>query len=182
MGDELFTDGRLHDALDRQLERAEAVVDELPAETLSRAKATKKAMAQLAIEVPEINRKKASVEVSEGEPMTARLRLPFSGDAALFSLRPTEYSLEPPRAQVNASDAVLELSREFPVETSSDDVASWATRAADAVEQYLLWQAADIGIHRRALEARVATLVHDRRARLESVSEIQAALDDAGEI
>jgi hypothetical protein len=181
MGDELFSAGRLHDVLEERLSRAQAVVDELPAKSLKRPKAAAtKAMVDLAVEVPTLDRGQAKIEVVEGSPMTARLQIPFSGDPTMFTLRPTEYSLEPPEATIrdSESDGVLEFARDFPVETSSDDVTAWAGRAADSVEQYLYWQAADVGSHMAQLEARVAALVNDRRSRLEALGELQAELDD----
>ena len=185
MGDVLFTAGRLGDVLEARLTDAEAVVEGLPPKSLNRRKsAAKKAMAELAVQEPTLERGQAKVEVVEGSPMTARVLIPFSGDPAMFALRPTEYSLEPPEATIRdpESGGELEFVRAFPVETSADEITAWAGRVADSVEQYLYWQAADIGVHKVKLEARVEALVDDRKSRLEALGDLRSELDDVDTI
>jgi hypothetical protein len=184
MADQLFTEGRLEDVLDERLKRAESVVDELSAKSLARKKAVSKVVSELAVEPPELKRDKAKIEVSEGSPLTAQLQIPYAGDAEMFALRPTAYSLAPPEASVRHSDdgGVLEFTREFPVDTSPDDITAWARQAAETVEQYLYWQAADIGEHRIQLQERVEDLVEDRKNRAEAVEELQSELDTVDDV
>jgi hypothetical protein len=185
MADQLFTEGRLEDVLEERLKRAESVVDELPAKSLARKKkAVNKVVAELTIEAPELKRDKAKIDVSEGSPLTAQLHIPYTGDPEMFALRPASYSLAPPDATVRDPEdgGVLEFGREFPDGTSSDDVTAWATQAAETVEQYLYWQAGDIGEHRIRLQERVEELVEDRKSRADSVEELQSELDDVDDV
>jgi hypothetical protein len=178
MSSQLFDEGRLEDVLEERFSRADVVVDDLPAKTLSRRKsAVKEVVAGLAVEVPTINRAKAKIEVGEGDPMRVRLSIPYSGDPAMFSLRPSEYSLNPPSGGV-ADDDVLEFVRDFELGTPPEEISAWAAKTADSVEQYLYWQAADLGLHNVRLRERVKELVDQRRDRIDSVREVQAGLDD----
>jgi hypothetical protein len=181
MGDNLFTAGRLDDLLQERLAGAEAAVEGLPPKTFKRPKtAAKKALAELAVEVPTLDRGQAKIEVIEDSPMTARVLIPFSGDATMFTLRPTEYSLDPPEATIldPEGDGAVEFVRDFPVETSSDEITAWAAQVADSVDQYLYWQAADVGAHKAKLEVRVEALLDDRKSRLDALGELQTELDD----
>jgi hypothetical protein len=185
MADELFTEGRLDEVLDEQLKRAESVVDEMPAKSVRRRKSAVKAvLAELAVEPPAIKRDKAKIDVAEGSPMTARLQIPYSGDPAMFALRPTEYSVAPPEATVRDPDdeSVVEFVSNFAVDNPPDVITTWATNAAESLEQYLYWQAADIGAHTIRLRERVEELVNDRKSRLDSVSEVQAELDEVDDV
>jgi hypothetical protein len=183
MAEHLFTERRLDDVLEERLKRAEATVDELPASKLNgRKKPIRRALAELAIESPELRRDDVQMDVIEGPAMTVRLRIPFDGDPQLFNLRPSEYSIAPPEATVRADEHEIEFVRDFPAGTKSSEVAQWAGAAADAVEQYLLWQAADIGLHRRELEERIADLVEERRERLREVAALQSELDDVRDV
>jgi hypothetical protein len=179
MTDRLFDEGRLGDVLDEQIERADVVVDELAATTLRhRDSAVKKAVAELQVEVPAISRSQAKIDVAEGDPMTVRLSIPYTGDPTMFGLRPSEYSLTPPSGSVS-DDGVLELVRDFDLGTPAEEISAWATSSADSVEQYLYWQAADLGLHSVRLQERVEELVDRRRDRVDSVRETQSQLDDA---
>jgi hypothetical protein len=183
MADELFSDGQLRELLDRQLDRVESVVGELSAKSLDRPKnAVKKAVGELEVDVPELKRTRASVDVDEGDPMVARLRVPFKGESSMFSLRPRDYSTKPPEATVDESGGVLVFSRDFAVGTSADEVTGWASRAADSVEQYLYWQSADVGRYRHELVQRVEALVEERRARVAAIGEVQSDLDDVSDV
>jgi hypothetical protein len=185
MGDELFNEGRLDDVLEKQLERAASVVDGLPAKALSKPKkAVTDAIAELDVDVPTIARDQTKIDVIEGTPMTARVRIPYDGERSMFDLRPTKYSLAPPIASVRDPDdgGCLEFVHDFPVGTSPDEITGWATKIADSVEQYLYWQAEDVGLHRIKLHERVERLVDDRKGRLDAVGELQAELDDVREI
>jgi hypothetical protein len=185
MADPLFTEGRLEGVLDERLKRAEAVVDELSPKSLNRKKkAVTNVLAELTVEPPELKRDKAKIDVSEGSPLTAQLHIPYTGDPELFALRPTAYSLAPPEATVRHSEdgGVLEFAREFPADTAADEITAWAGQAAETVEQYLYWQAADIGQHRIRLQERVEELVEDRKNRAESVEELQSELDDVDDV
>jgi hypothetical protein len=183
MSDALFTESKLGDVLEERLDQAGAVVDALSPKSLSRPKrAVKKAVGELSVDVPELQRDNAKVDVTEGDPMTAALRLPFTGDAAMFSRRPSEYSIDPPQARVDESGSVLEFAAEFPIGTSADDISAWASTCADSVDRYLLWQAADVGMHRTELRERVAALVAERQTRVEAVDDVQSELDDVDRV
>jgi hypothetical protein len=183
MADRLFDEGRLEDVLEERFERADVVVDELPAKALSRrASAVKKALTELVVEVPAISRDKAKIEVAEGDPMSARLRIPYTGDPAMFGLRPSEYSLGPPSGAVSDDDGVLEFARDFELGTPPEEISAWAAKSADSVEQYLYWQAADLGLHRLRLQERVEELVDRRRDRIDSARAVQSGLDDVNDV
>jgi hypothetical protein len=180
---ELFSDGRLADVLNEHLDRAASVVEELPATSLKRRKtAVEKAVEQLAIAVPDIKRGKAAIEVGEGHPITVRFRVPYAGDPAMFTLRPTEYSLAPPLGDVESEASSLAFVRDFEVGTTSDDITAWAAKTADSVEQYLYWQAADVGMYQIELAERVEALVQQRRERLSALGDLQAELDEIGDV
>jgi hypothetical protein len=179
----LFTEGRLAELLDERLKRAEATVDDLPASKVDgRKKPTQLALADLAVEPPVIRRDNVRMDVVETGAMTVRLRIPFDGDPQMFGLRPSEYSLAPPKAAVREDERELEFVRDFPAGTQSAEITQWASAEADAVEQYLLWQAADVGVHRKELEERITALVEDRRERLREVAALQSELDDVRDV
>ena len=183
MADRLFDEGRLEDVLEERFGRADVVVDGLSAKALSRrAGAVKTALAELAVEVPAISRDKAKIELAEGDPVSARLRIPYTGDPAMFGLRPSEYSLSPPSGAVSDDDGVLEFARDFELGTPPEEISAWAARSADSVDQYLHWQAADLGLHRLRLQERVEELIDRRRDRIDSVRALQAELDDVKDV
>jgi hypothetical protein len=180
---DLFSEGRLADLLGERLDNLDSVVAEMSASSLKQRKqAVKKALEQVDVSVPEIAREKAAIEVGEGDPIAVRLRIPFTGDAAMFALRPTDYSLAPPQGDVDDDEQALCFDRDFDAGTTSDDIAAWAARIADSVEQYLYWQAADVGMHRITLVSRAEALVEERRDRLAGLGELQAELDDVDQV
>jgi hypothetical protein len=95
------------------------------------------------------------------------LTVPFEGDKDMFFIRPSTFDTAPPRAAVNDSAIVLQLT----VRNSEEDqVKNTLNRTIDDIERYLGWQRSTMdgfntnlaGQAKQAIEARRERLLRDR--------------------
>ena len=91
------------------------------------------------------------------------VEVPFDGDPELFYVRPSQFSLSPPRAAVRGRS--LLLSFEIP-QGEDRDVRSEADRSLAEIEQYLSRIRGEADQYNRSLPYEAETAVSNRRARL----------------
>jgi hypothetical protein len=91
------------------------------------------------------------------------VRIPFSGDAGIFQLRPSSYTLNPPRGTVRGSELTQTI--EYPHDRPAD-IAAAARGLANSVGTYLRSAAADIEVFNQSLEAQARGVVETRRQRI----------------
>jgi hypothetical protein len=95
------------------------------------------------------------------------LTVPFEGEKDMFFIRPSTFDTAPPRARVNASDIVLQITVQ---NSEQDQVKNTVSRTLDDIERYLGWQRSSMdGFNsnladqaRQAIEARRERLLRDR--------------------
>jgi hypothetical protein len=92
------------------------------------------------------------------------VHIPFSGDKTIFSLQPSTYTLNPPRADV--SDGELRLVLEYPSDTPAN-IKGETNGLVNAVNAYLGCARNDIDQFNSGLESRAWAAIQDRRRRVE---------------
>jgi hypothetical protein len=92
------------------------------------------------------------------------VHIPFTGDKTIFSLQPSTYTLNPPRADVG--DGELRLVIEYPSDTPAN-IAGETNGLVTAVNAYLGYARNDIDQFNRGLESRARAAIQDRRRRVE---------------
>ena len=103
------------------------------------------------------------------------LRIPFSGEKAIFQLRASTYSFNPPRAIVGDNELMLPI--EYPSDTARPDIKRIADELIQQVEQGMQWARGDCDAHNAALAADARRAIEQRRSR---ILEDHAHLDDIG--
>ena len=91
--------------------------------------------------------------------------IPFVGDKAVFSLRPSSFTLNPPRADI--ADGELRLVIEYPSDTPVD-IKAQTTELATKVERLLGHARHDIDVFNQELEATAIRAIQNRRQRVET--------------
>lgn len=92
-----------------------------------------------------------------------RFEIPFAGDAGLFQLRASSFSLNPPRAQVAGDRLVVTMLR---ADRDGPAIKRELEMVLASVRQYLAWQQQQIDAWHQSLPALVEQLVAARRATL----------------
>lgn len=92
------------------------------------------------------------------------VHIPFSGDKTIFSLQPSTFTLNPPRADVG--DGELRLVIEYPSDTPAD-IKGETNGLVTAVNAYLGYARNDIAQFNAGLDARARAAIQDRRRRVE---------------
>ena len=103
------------------------------------------------------------------------LRIPFSGEKAIFQLRASQYSLNPPRAMIGEHELMLSI--EYPTDTDRPDIKGIAEDLLQKVEQGIEWARRDCETHNRTLAEEARRAIEQRRSR---VLADHAHLDDLG--
>jgi len=101
------------------------------------------------------------------------VRVPFEGDAELFYAKANTFSLNPPRAIIEASELVMRY------DTPSDqprDVRPLVDQTLAEIEQHLDWQRPMIDAHNAALATSAEQAIQQRRTRLLAQSQRVEAL------
>jgi hypothetical protein len=91
------------------------------------------------------------------------LRIPFSGDASVFSLQPSTYTLNPPRGTVRGQE--LTQAVEYPHDRPAD-IAAAARGLANSVGTYLRSAQGDIESFNQGLGAQARSAIETRRQRV----------------
>ena len=92
------------------------------------------------------------------------IHLPFTGDRGVFSLRPSSFNLNPPRAVV--VDGELQDPVEYPHDRPPD-LKARITELARSIDVYLRAAAGDIAAHNESLEATARGAILTRRERIQ---------------
>jgi hypothetical protein len=92
------------------------------------------------------------------------VHIPFSGDKTVFSLKPSSYTLNPPRADVGDGD--LRLVIEYPSD-SPVDIKGETDRLVGQVNTWLQYARNDIDRVNSELEDQARAAIADRRQRIE---------------
>jgi hypothetical protein len=93
----------------------------------------------------------------------AVVRIPFNGDAGIFQLQPSSYTLSPPRGTVR--DSELTQTIEYPHDRPAD-IRAAARALVNSVGTYLRSAAADIEVFNGSLEAQARGAIETRRQRI----------------
>jgi hypothetical protein len=186
--DLLFNDARLSDALELQGKRVRDAVEAVPEEHLMQADAPEWAAA-LAHEfrancpellLQEMYREKAQelrVDVygdgrryfSPGADTRIAgtrivIRIPFSGDAALFTFQPNSFTSNPPRARVVGGELAVAI--EYPNDTPKD-IDATVNAFVGTVQQWLGFAKSDIDTFNTGLEHIAQSAIAARRQRVQ---------------
>jgi len=92
------------------------------------------------------------------------VHIPFTGDKTIFSLKPSSYDLNPPRADV--ADTELRLVIEYPSDTPAD-IKGESNDLVNQVTKYLGFADKDIEQYNRGLEGKARAAIQSRRQRVE---------------
>lgn len=92
------------------------------------------------------------------------LRIPFTGEAQLFLLQASAFSMNPPRAIVGVGE--LQLPIEYPTDTARPDIKAIADRLVQDVMQALGWSRGDCDSHNRGLADESRRAITQRRERV----------------
>jgi hypothetical protein len=188
--DLLFNSGHLSDALEEIERQLLAEVGQAPEAQLLQVDEDEwvKALAErYAVEAPDLHAEKAwmsrpeevQVDVSHQsfqraiiDPSTPTYiagyrvvaHIPFTGDTSVFSLRPSSFTFNPPRAGVGDDELVdvVDYPHDMPI-----DIKARVDELVRKVEQYLVSARADIGQHNDGLEGVARSAIQNRRARVQ---------------
>jgi hypothetical protein len=191
----LFSDGELHPALDYQAQRVREAVEGVPEEHVLQADVEEWVAAlveEFRVEAPDLQldqmfrepAQEVRIDASHDRgryfsPWTTdttipgyriSVRIPFSGDGGIFSLRPNQFTFNPPRAGVDGSELVLSF--EY-AHDQQPDIDGRVNADIGAIQQWLGWARGQIEAFnptveqeaRRAIEARL-TRIEQREAHL----------------
>jgi hypothetical protein len=104
-----------------------------------------------------------------------RVSVPFEGESDLFALRPTSFTLNPPRASIEGHELVKTFA--FPTDTERPDIKAEMEHLLNTVEQWIGRSAAAVRQHNAELEELARATIQTRRER---VLADHAHLDDLG--
>jgi hypothetical protein len=189
MDELLFTNGELRLALEHQTRRVHEAVEAVPEQHVLQADVDEWTAAlaeEFRVDAPELQvdlmyrepAKDVKVDVSHDRgryfsPYTSDrriagyrvvVRVPFTGDAGVFELRPNQFTYNPPRAQVDGSELALTL--EYPHD-KQPDIDAEVNGTIGTVQQWLGWARGEIDSFNRTLEQEAHRAVAARRARIE---------------
>ncbi|MEW6582118.1 MAG: hypothetical protein AB1416_05085 [Actinomycetota bacterium] len=186
----LFNEGDLRRALDAQAKKMGEAVEAEPEESLKQADVAGWAAAlahHFAVACPELRTgelwrepvKDVKIDVSwdtsryfsDHASELARnfpgyrvvVHVPFEGDAGVFSLRPSSFTLNPPRGRIKDGDLVVTI--EYPRDTQPD-IDSEVSRLLGAVSQWLGFARADIDSFNHRLEQEARGAIEGRQHRI----------------
>lgn len=92
------------------------------------------------------------------------VHIPFTGDKTIFSLQPSTYTLNPPRADVGEGE--MRLVVEYPSDTPAN-IKGETNGLVNAVNAYLGYARNDIDQFNQGLESQARAAIQDRRRRVE---------------
>lgn len=107
-------------------------------------------------------------------PITrVEVEIPFDGERDLFRARPSQYSLNPPRAEIRQCSLVLSYEIRH---GSQGDVRSQVDQDLNEVEKYLDRLRSDVEVHNKALHRLAEEAIRHRRERILETQGIVASL------
>jgi hypothetical protein len=94
------------------------------------------------------------------------LAVPFDGEEDVFKYRASNFSLNPPRAQVLAGELRLMWTGDPQAGHDPAAVRRYFDGQLDSIEKHLAWSCGDVERHNASLRAEVSSRVAQRKARL----------------
>jgi hypothetical protein len=189
MDDLLFSKAELQGALGHQAERVRQAVESVPDEHLRQADVDEWVAAlaeEFHAEAPELNVaemyrepvREIRIDVSHDpsryfRPTTTDrrvggyqvvVRIPFTGDAAVFGLRPSQFTFNPPRGRV--IDRELAYTVEYP-QDAAPDIDAQVNDFVRTVQQWLGFARANIEEFNRTLGQTARAAIEERRGRID---------------
>jgi hypothetical protein len=186
----MFNDGDLRLALEAQTRKMVVAVDGEPEEILEQADIDEWAVAlahHFAVACPELTTdavwmeppSEVGLDVSRDptraiiDPYSDAVRnypgyriivhLPFEGDGDVFKLRPSSFTLNPPRSRIARHELLLTI--EYPRDTSPD-IDATVSRVIGSVNQWLTFARADVDAFNRTLQQQARQAIDGRRQRI----------------
>jgi hypothetical protein len=92
------------------------------------------------------------------------IHIPFDGDGGVFQLRASQFTLNPPRAEVRDRELIDVV--EYPHDAPAD-VKAHANQIADSVERHLVYSRNDIEQYNASLSGTALQAIRQRRAQVE---------------
>lgn len=187
----MFNEGELRQTLEAQARKMGGAIEAQPEQTLKQAQLDEWAASlahHFAVACPELKTdavwmeppKETGVDVSRDpmrlilDPYSDAVRkypgyrvvvhVPFEGEADVFKLRPSSFTLNPPRGRINSDDLVLTI--EYPHDTALD-IDATANSFITSVALWLGYARADIDVFNRNLEHQARQAIERRRQRLQ---------------
>lgn len=102
-------------------------------------------------------------------------RIPFTGDSDLFKFRPSQFTLNPPRADVRGQTLVLSHEGRAPLD--AEKVKSELDRTLKDVQKYLGSQRTQIEQFNKQLRENLKSAIQQRREKVLADRELDAALE-----
>jgi hypothetical protein len=189
--EQMFSQGDLRSALEAQAKKMTAAIDAEPEENLRQADANAWAASlvdHFRVPCPELKTEnlwmeppiEIGVDVSRDfnrmitDPYSTAVRnyrgyrvlvhVPFEGEADVFKLRASTFSMSPPRGHVRPDELTLEI--EYPHD-DPPDIDATVNRFIKSVSDLLANACADIGVFNRGLEPHALQAIEGRRQRIE---------------
>jgi len=184
-GELLFNEGRLSDALEHQAQLLEKEVQQAPEEHLLNVDVEQWVVALVErwqVDAPELHPDQWSMDVHEADVDVSWdssrdirrrpayvaghlvvVHIPFTGDAGVFSLQPSTFTYNPPRATIRASEVLQTI--EYPSDAPVN-VRARTEGLIDDIDRYLIWSRSDIASFNATLEQRARAAIEARRARV----------------
>lgn len=185
--DYLFTEADWHSIQERQQRAMFARIDEIDGDRLLNTSVEDLATyfeAQYRIEVPTLqdgaaaaDQKEVEIDVSRdphryisnrNRPFYVRgtqveLTVPFMGEAEVFKIRPTKYTLNPPRAEVRGGEIVVIIRG---TNLDAQSVRQELDQTLNDIRQYLAWLRSNTDEMNRQLRALATERIQHRREKL----------------
>lgn len=109
------------------------------------------------------------------EGSRVELHLPFNGDSDLFKLRPSQFTMNPPRLEVRGKVLVAAFEGRSPL--NKEAARASLERQVSDVEQWISWQRPSIDRFNDELEGLARTAIETRRAKVLNDRELESFLD-----
>lgn len=103
------------------------------------------------------------------------VHVPFDGDPALFKLRPSQFTLNPPRVEVRGEVLVAAYESRSPLDGGA--ARSSIAQQIDEVQKWLEWQRASINPFNEALRSEIEAAIERRRQKVLSDRQVEAFLE-----
>jgi hypothetical protein len=203
MDDHLFLGGDMHSVTESQRQKARAAVDAITPAQMNAAtddELVTNVVSRFRIEPlvihtdrAEAKHQESQTDVSQhldravfdrGRPCMVKanqitVRIPFTGEPDLFKVRPTSFTLNPPRGRVQKSGeqggAVL-ITMTRPIDEGVDDFNRWMKSEVKSIEDYAATSRGDIERFNSDLVQQVRGFVVARRAQLQKQGQLLATL------
>jgi hypothetical protein len=104
------------------------------------------------------------------------IAVPFDGEEDVFRLRPSQFGLSTPAAQVLKGELRLTWTSDQGANADHEAVRRYFDGQLDRIEQLLGWARADVDRHNRDLRVQVSSAVAERKAKLLADRQLEAGI------